>query len=244
MNNGFVDLHCHMLYDTDDGATSEQEMYDMLDMAYQDGTRQICLTPHANFLTEDHDPENAEIAFEKLSLYAKKYPDLKLYRGNEIFFAHGVLEALREGEFLSLNSTRYVLVEFLPTVSFYDIGFGLKQLMGAGYFPIIAHVERYACLYRRPEALIDWARNDGVYFQVNGSSLLGKWGRRAKRFAKKALRSGTVVAVASDAHGATHRTPCLSDAYQAVVKEVGPDMAKQLFYDLPLAVLSGQRLSY
>ena len=79
--NGFVDLHCHMLYGIDDGAASAEEMQKMLDMAYKDGTRHICLTPHANLREEDDLHQQARQAFEELCIYADKYPDMQFYQG-------------------------------------------------------------------------------------------------------------------------------------------------------------------
>ena len=242
--NGFVDLHCHMLYGVDDGAVTKEEMCAMLDMAYADGTRHICLTPHVNDPREDDEALPREQVFSELLEYAKKYPDLTLYEGNELFFSHGAIEKLRSGEAKTLAGTRYVLVEFLPSVSYFDMVFALKQLVGAGYFPILAHVERYGCLYKRKKELFAFSQEQGVFFQVNGSSLLGKWGLRGKRFAWKALSTGAVVSVASDAHGWEHRPPCLGKVYALVEKKLGTEVAKALFYDLPMAILEGQRLSY
>ena len=242
--NGFVDLHCHMLYGIDDGAVSFEEMQKMLDMAYEDGIRHICLTPHANLRADVDFRQEANQAFEELCLYAEKYPDMQFYQGNELFYSHGLVEGIRSGRFLGLNGTRYVLVEFLPTVSYYDLTYALKDLSGAGYFPILAHAERYSALYKRKKELFNMAKNDGFYLQINGTSLFGKWGFNARRFAWKAIKSGTVVAVASDGHGAEGRTPCLGKAFAAVEKRIGKKAAKQLFYHLPLAILEGQRLSY
>jgi len=240
--NGFVDLHCHMLYGIDDGASDEQEMYAMLDIAYQDGTRHICLTPHANSYFVRQAGESGDDAFAKLTEYAKQYHDLTLYRGNELFFSHGALPALREGVYRSMNGTRYVLVEFAPDISFYDFSFGLHQLTGAGYIPLVAHVERYACLYKRPKELLALAEDTGAVLQVNASSLFGKWGFFAKRFAWKMLRCGAVAAVSSDGHGAEQRPPVLKKAYLAVEKDLGREAAEELFYYMPLAILQGQTL--
>ena len=44
----FSDIHIHVLYNCDDGAKSMEDMYKMIDAAYVDGTRYICLTPHYN----------------------------------------------------------------------------------------------------------------------------------------------------------------------------------------------------
>ena len=42
----FVDLHCHLLFRVDDGAQDEDAMKKMIDIAYSDGIRHICFTPH------------------------------------------------------------------------------------------------------------------------------------------------------------------------------------------------------
>lgn len=242
--NEFVDLHCHMLFDTDDGAVTEQEMYDMLDMAYDDGIRHICLTPHVKPFADGENERYADDAFAKLNVYAKKYADMKLYRGNELFYSHNALDALASGKCLSLNGSRYVLVEFLPNVNFYDFSFALHQLSGGGYLPLVAHAERYACLHKRLALLPELSEKYGVCFQVNCSSLLGDWGFRAKRFAWKALKSGVVAVVASDAHGSVHRKPLMSRSYRLVEKECGHEMARMLFYECPLAILEGKNLFF
>ena len=35
----FIDLHCHILFRVDDGAHDEKAMKNMIDIAYNDGTR-------------------------------------------------------------------------------------------------------------------------------------------------------------------------------------------------------------
>jgi len=42
----FSDLHMHALFGVDDGPKTEDDMYAVLDAAYADGTRYMCLTPH------------------------------------------------------------------------------------------------------------------------------------------------------------------------------------------------------
>lgn len=240
--NGFVDLHCHMLCGVDDGAADEQEMFAMLDLAYKDGTRHICLTPHANSYFAKQEGGSEDEAFAKLEAYAEKYSDLTLYRGNELFFSHGVLPALKDSRYRSMNGTRYVLVEFAPDISFYDFSFGLHQLAGAGYIPLVAHVERYSALYKRQKQLLGLVEDTGAALQVNASSLFGKWGFFAKRFAWKLVRCGAVAAISSDGHGAEHRPPMLSRAYHAVEKSMGKEAAQELFYGMPLAILKGYTL--
>ena len=42
----FTDIHCHMLPGADDGSKSREESLEMLKIAYQEGIRRVCVTPH------------------------------------------------------------------------------------------------------------------------------------------------------------------------------------------------------
>ncbi|MBO5789420.1 MAG: hypothetical protein J6R42_05690 [Clostridia bacterium] len=240
--NEFVDLHSHILSGTDDGAQRDEDMFAMLDLAYACGTRHICLTPHFD---PYHWPDNhlsADQAFEKLAEYATKYPDLTLYRGNELLFSYDGLEALRDGRCRTLNGTHYVLVEFSPRVSDFEVSSALNRLRSCGYRAIVAHVERYKSLFDRRDCLEELAEKYDARFQVNASTLFGEWGRKAKKFALKALRSSAVVAVVSDAHGTKKRAPDLRKAYAYIAKKRGVREAKRLFYDAPLAILQDKNI--
>ena len=103
----YFDLHSHILCGVDDGATDAEEMFAMLRMAYEDGTRAICLTPHYSpYLFGDTTESSAE-AFAVLVAYAKKhYPDMHLYLGHELGYYEGSIEALNAGECRSLANGR------------------------------------------------------------------------------------------------------------------------------------------
>ena len=42
----YTDLHIHALFGVDDGAKNEADMRAMVDAAYADGVRTLCVTPH------------------------------------------------------------------------------------------------------------------------------------------------------------------------------------------------------
>ena len=110
----FSDIHIHALYDCDDGAKSPEHMYKMIDAAYVDGTRYICLTPHYNPGYFKENAEKSQKSFETLLEYAnKKYPDLCLVLGNELRYAAGCVEWLTDGRCRCMNNSKYVLVDFL-----------------------------------------------------------------------------------------------------------------------------------
>lgn len=233
----FVDLHCHMLAETDDGAASDEEMYAMLDAAYADGARGICLTPHFNTYVWPGTPEAAEIAFEKLSVYAKRYPDLRLWRANELFYQRDAAAEISAGRCRTLGGGRFVLVDFPADVSYFDLSHALQDLQNHGYLPVLAHAERYSCLSSHPERAETLAWERGIPLQVNASSLFGAWGFSARRAAARIVRRHLCSVVASDAHGIKCRKPGLSRAYGLVRRWCGEDEASALFYENPLAIL-------
>lgn len=233
----FVDLHCHMLSGTDDGAASDEEMYAMLDASYADGARGICLTPHFNTYVWPGTPEAAAAAFEKLSAYAGRYPDLRLWRANELFYQQDAAVEIAAGNCLTLGGGRFVLVDFSADVSYFDLCHALQDLRNHGFLPVLAHAERYTCLSSRPDRSEELARERGIPLQVNASSLFGAWGFSARRAAARIVRRHLCSVVASDAHGINRRKPGLSRAYGLVRRWCGEEEADALFYENPLAIL-------
>jgi len=64
---------------------------------------------------------------------------------------------------------------------------------------------------------------------VDASSILGRNGGAAKRFARRLITSGQATFVASDAHDPTGYSKWFSGAYKKVVKWVGSREADDLF---------------
>lgn len=206
----YFDLHSHLLFGVDDGAKTKEEMFAMLDMAYADGTRAICLTPHFSPYLFGDTYESSQTVFEVLREYAEKtYPDLKLFLGHELGYYDGCIEALESGRCRTVAGSRYVLVDFPEDVEFFQIECAVRRLRGAGYRPILAHAERYRCLASHMRWIEDFHNSGGVV-QVNAADAVGAWGRAAKSMWKKLVKSRLVDIVSSDGHNLTARQPKLS----------------------------------
>ena len=83
----FTDIHIHALYGVDDGAKTEAEMQAIVDASYADGIRTLCVTPHFHPGYFGDNENHAETAYQRLEAYIQqKYPDMELYRGNELRF--------------------------------------------------------------------------------------------------------------------------------------------------------------
>lgn len=233
----FIDIHNHSLYKVDDGATSIEAMFSMIDIAYSDNIRAICFTPHFKIYRfsddEDIGAYNSLLKshFEKAQEYAKeKYPDMNLFLACEIMYHNDIIDSIVSGKCATLGGSRYVLVEFSPHVSKHDLITALSNISRKGYKPILAHFERYNCI-ADDFSLLKECKDSGALIQINAQSILKFKIGRSSMLAKKALKKHLVDIVATDAHDHKALTPVLSKAHDKVAKKYGEDYAKRIFHD-------------
>ena len=86
-------------------------------------------------------------------------------------------QELHGGVARTMADSRYVLVEFGPMDDYDYLRNGVYDLLSEGYFPIIAHVERYQCLSDHLDRIVDLS-GMGAYIQVNAGSVMGDAGFR------------------------------------------------------------------
>lgn len=233
----FADLHNHSLFGVDDGPKTEREMLQMLDAAYADGTDTICLTPHYHPGYFGENGDASRNAFDLLTRYAaEKYPDMKLYLGNELRFSPECLSWLESGACRTLNGSDHVLVDFHEDESERNIVRGLDRLLSAGYKPILAHAERYR---RLPQQQIWEMSRNGVWIQIDVQSIFGIYGLGARIRSRKLLHNKLVDIAATDAHGMGRRSPILSRGYRDIAHKYGDAYACMIFAENPHLLLEG-----
>lgn len=236
----FVDIHIHALSGVDDGAESAEEMYSMLDMAYADGTRSICFTPHCNPGYWGNNRAKSLEAFELAQKYAKdKYPDLSLFLGNELRYSSRCISWLSEGIGRTLNGTRYVLIDFSFEEDRSVIVDCVTEMLGRGYLPILAHAERYSSFHSDLREVRLLAER-GIMIQVDSQSLTGDFGRKCKKRAVSIIKHRLAHIVASDGHNTEERPPLLSKAFEIVSDMVSPEYAESLLCKAPRYVISSK----
>ena len=237
----YTDIHSHILCGVDDGASSEKMMYEMLDMAYRDGTRALCLTPHFNPVYYGHNGRKAERAFALLSAYAaEKYPDMELYLGNELGYHTECSEALLSGECRLLGG-RYLLMDFFPGTPIFTIKYAMEQMLSEGFHVILAHIERYSCLRGEEDLLAEWERR-GTLFQVDAAAFAKDASPRMRRQIKKLMSRALIHVVASDAHDTAARAPILSEAEKSITSRFGEEVAYLLLSEIPSRILKGEHI--
>lgn len=238
------DLHSHILFGVDDGADSAEESVRMAGIAFESGTRGIVATPHCNISEYDRNEWTAEFT-KKLVMLNSTLSQLdipvKIYPGQEVFCGEDVPELLKSGKFLTVNASRYVLVEFDFGEYSSEVYPKLENISAEGYVPIVAHPERYGFVQEDPDAAYRM-KKIGCLLQMNKGSIKGGFGRSSFVAANNMLELQLVDFVASDSHGPFVRTPFLADAHELISERYSAEYADMLFKTNPKRVLKNQTI--
>ena len=200
-----VDMHCHILPGVDDGPATMKETLATLREAENQGIEAMIVTPHFHPGRYVVTAEKALAALAKVKSEAENAGmEIDLYPGQECYYYSGLISELESENVLTMNSTRYVLVEFEPETQYSTITFAVRELRDNGYKPIIAHFERYRCLYQRKERLAE-LRKHGAKLQLNYDRLIEKGNFLHPNGWRKLLKDGYVDFLGSDTHGMKFR---------------------------------------
>lgn len=233
-----IDLHCHILPGLDDGSQSIEESLTMADMAARHGIRHIVATPHCVTGTTREVIGGVNLLGEFLQ--EARIP-VRLYPGMEIFGTYDTARLLQKKQLLTLNGSRYPLIEFAFHTDGEEETDILQSVIDAGFTPLVAHPERYDYICRQPELVNHW-KQMGCLFQVNRGSLLGRYGYEAQQMGVALVRRGFATVIATDAHSTAVRTPRARDVYELLFHSVSPAAAEVLMKRNPERILLDKSL--
>lgn len=224
-----MDIHSHILPGIDDGARDMEETMQMIELADREGISVIIATPHYGRRNPRYDPARAEQVFDAAKMRIQQdYPQIKLYMGNELYYSSGILEDVKNGRAKTIGGTDYVLVEFSTDAEYEFLEEAVRACIREGYRPVLAHVERYGCLYKDTERIGELIEQ-GAYMQVNaGGFLPGSKLDKQKAWCRALLMEGLVHFVASDCHNTGSRKPVMHSAVEEIVKIAGLGEAKRI----------------
>lgn len=196
-----IDIHTHILYGVDDGVKTIEESILILKNMSENGITDVFLTPH--YIKDSSYISNVKNNTIKLNnikeILLKNGININVHLGSEIYITENILELLNNYELKPLGSSNYLLIE-LPMSGEYNNYMDIfLDLIDMGYKVILAHPERYIYFHNHFNELISM-HNNGILFQVNLESILGKYGKRVKKAMKKLLKSKIVDFVGSDIH--------------------------------------------
>lgn len=225
-----IDVHSHVLPGVDDGAQDWNTSMQMLVQSSKQGVQKVIATPHYYpWRTNAATDEIRRLCKEAKERLCEEHGiDMEIYPGQEILYGMGVLDDLKAGKILTLADSRYVLIEFMPDETFSVLYHAVRELMSAGYIPILAHVERYDCL-RQMDNVND-LKEGGALFQMNASAVCGGILSQKSRWSKKMLKAELIDYIASDMHNLTSRGPHTEEKIELIRKVVESEYLKKLLY--------------
>ena len=196
-----IDIHSHILPGVDDGARTLADSIELVRELAESGVTDIVATPH--YVAETryvHDrQEESRILSDLRTELTKEGIQVNVFLGNEIYIDKSIASLLEEGKISTMAGSNYLLVELPLDGEFSNYEDILKDLMGSGYKVIIAHPERYRIAQKNYELIKEW-KNWGIKFQCNLGSIMGEYGKSAKKLVKKMIKDDLVFAFGSDIH--------------------------------------------
>ncbi|MGN1013587.1 MAG: tyrosine-protein phosphatase [Clostridia bacterium] len=239
-----LDMHCHIVPYTDDGALDTYSSIEMGKKAQEIGYTGIIATSH--YIIHDSELVNKEYVnnIEKLNeLFRLENIELEVYAGNEVFFTNNLINLVKEKKVCTLADSRYILVELplfnnIVPMNVYE---EFNKLQDEGYIPILAHPERYDFVTKDINNLLPLIES-GVLIQSNIGSISGKYGKNAKKNVKKMLKRNMVHFLGTDSHNTT-----VYDIYEKCIKLIKKTIKNEEIYnkimiDNPNKVLSDEKI--
>ena len=233
---GFVDLHSHVLYGVDDGATDEAAALAMLDGLAALGVTEQCVTPHQKAGQYLPTREQIETALAAVgSVRRPGHPTLRL--GAESMWDDVFIQRLAEDQIPCYRDTPAFLVEVPPPLLPPGMIDQLFKLRLRSKLAVLAHPERYQPLWGDDDLARSLRRV--CAFVVDLGAVAGFHGRRETRAARHLLETGLACAVATDLHQ-------IGDLQQAAAglawidKKLGHAAVTRLFDHAPRAILAGE----
>lgn len=241
-----IDLHCHMIPWVDDGAESARIACQMAELSLRNGVDTVVATPHCNL--QGSRPNYRGRTYTNFfsmfrALLAQHDIPLRVLPGSEVFAHSSNLRSLLEEErIVTLNHSRYVLVEFNFQTTPEEFNSLLSMIKSYGYIPVIAHPERYVAVQNAPGIAVQWY-DKGYVIQLNKGSLLGRLGQTAFDTAWYLLSTQTAHVVASDGHDMRGRAPGFHSLLPRLRENCSPRYVSALLEENPYKIVTDQNLS-
>ena len=220
-----IDFHTHILPNIDDGAKSVSVSTALLELEVMQGVREIVFTPH--YYGKRPIEQFLAVRDEALRQIQPFIPDgIKIRTGAEVYFT-GVNDPNFENLCaLAIAGTKCVMLEFPFKMGWSARMFDRveKFIAETGYTPVIAHLERYDEVLKKP-ALATALAEMGCLLQLNTNAFLRK---DTQKFAFAMLKHGLVHCLGTDTHNMEGRAPDYAEAQTAEWAKAQLDMRKAL----------------
>jgi protein-tyrosine phosphatase len=238
-----IDLHTHLLPGIDDGAKSLEEAVQMIRQGKKIGITAICTTPHlSSGFTKERTEKIMESFLKLKERTSEEETGIDLHLGSEIDLRMN-FDSIKRLPFFFINQTRKYLFVELPLGEFPSFAEKIFfSLLIEGFSPILAHPER--SLQREEDfGRIEKLKDSGILSQLNAGSLLGNFGKKIQRAARRLLAEDLVDFVSSDAHDLNSRPiTVMAEAFKIIKNDLGEEKTLKLFEKNPEKILQAESI--
>lgn len=232
-----IDMHSHILPGVDDGAQNIEDTKNLIREAKEAGYQGIIVTPH--YAKHAYEKNVSEID-EVFKNVCNEIKDIKLYRGNEIYLSYQISDLIKERKVTTINNSRYVLFEIpLQDGKNVDMKKIIFDLVENGYTPILAHPERYDFVQKNPDIVREWI-DLGVLIQSNMASIIGLYGKEAKKTITYFLENRMIHFLGSDTHRVNTIYKEVPRILEELKKYISNETIEELTYTNIVSVLENK----
>lgn len=193
--HGLTDYHSHILFNLDDGVKTAGESLRVLQLYEELGVENLWFTPHIMADVPNTTAKIKERFKQMCSMYNGR---IRLHLAAEYMLDSLFEERLDNNDLLPLgDSGTNLLVEtsfYNPPYNFWNI---LQNIKSQGYFPVLAHPERYLYMNMKDYARL---KEMNVKFQMNLGSVSGLYGKESQKRAEMLIKNKWYDFVGSDTH--------------------------------------------
>ena len=197
---GFVDIHNHILPGIDDGAKTVDESIALIKGFSEFGVTNFIATPHIihNYYPNSPESIGSSLMILKNELLKRDMKAVSIRAAAEHMIDDNFESILESNAILPLGNNN-LLVEMSYLQASINFEEAIQKIKHHGYFPILAHPERYLYLYNNFKKHKTY-KKEGVRYQLNLLSLGNYYGYEVQQMAFKLLKKGMIDYVGSDIH--------------------------------------------
>ncbi|MBO0323551.1 histidinol phosphatase [Muricauda sp. CAU 1633] len=197
---GLVDIHNHILPGIDDGAKKVDDSIALIKGFGEFGVTRFVCTPHIMHNYYPNTPKTIQESFEKLrnALHSEGMDGVSLDKAAEHMIDDNFEQLLHNNQTMPLRKY-HLLVEMSFLQPPINMNTALDKIISKGFFPVLAHPERYLFLSSTSNRLKSY-KEKGVLFQANLLSLAEYYGSDVKAKAVKLMENDLIDFVGSDVH--------------------------------------------
>jgi tyrosine-protein phosphatase YwqE len=205
------EIHCHIIPGVDDGSRSLEASIFYLKSLASFGVEEVVFTPHRIDERFENNTAIIDPIFHQLQEAAEQERlSIKLDYSFEYRLDSGFLQLMQDGKFGAPSCSlrplrgRYLLIENSFAHPFQEMDDLIYQLLDLGYYPVLAHPERYLYYAGHHGSFYKHLQEHQLEFQCNLLSFAGYYGDVAKKMVYWMLDQGYVNFLGSDLHNDEH----------------------------------------